>query len=131
MTPLRTRPQPQETGDRSEAAALISPMDRRGQRPPRGRRLLLFGCGAALLLVACIALCARYAGTTSVSVRAASVVIAPGRQAVFTEYVPAAGVVAPRTTAYLDAIEGGQVAEVLVEEGAFVTRGQVLLKLKN
>ena len=49
----------------------------------------------------------------------------------FTEYVPANAVVAPRKTAYLDAVEGGQVAEVMVEEGAFVTRGQVLLKLKN
>jgi HlyD family secretion protein len=64
-------------------------------------------------------------------VREASVVISPVRQAVFTEYVPATATVAPRTTAYLDAVEGGQVAEVMVEEGAFVTRGQVLLKLKN
>ena len=49
----------------------------------------------------------------------------------FSEYVAANAVVAPRKTAYLDAVEGGQVAQVLVEEGAFVTRGQVLLKLTN
>src|SRR5262249_41564517 len=47
------------------------------------------------------------------------------------EYVPATGRVAPRTTAYLDAIEGGQVAEVLVEEGALVHQGQPLVRLKN
>jgi HlyD family secretion protein len=73
----------------------------------------------------------RYALTRSVVVREASVVVSPVRQAVFTEYVPAQAIVAPRTTAYLDAIEGGQVAEVMVEEGAQVARGQVLLKLKN
>ncbi len=109
----------------------FSPMDRRVATKSHGRRGVLFGSGAAVLLAVCIALYARYALTRSVTVRAASVVIAPVRQEVFTEYVPATGVVAPRTTAYLDAVEGGQVAEVLVEEGAFVTRGQVLLKLKN
>jgi HlyD family secretion protein len=109
----------------------FSPMDRRVQPQPRGRRWLLLGIGAAVLLAAAVALYARYALTRSVTVREASVVIAPVRRAVFTEYVPATAVVAPRKTAYLDAVEGGQVAERLVEEGAFVTRGQVLLKLKN
>jgi HlyD family secretion protein len=109
----------------------FSAMDRRVEPPPRGRRRLLLGIGIAVLLTAFIALYARYALTRSATVRAASVVIAPVKRSVFTEYVPATAVVAPRTTAYLDAVEGGQVAEVLVEEGAFVTRGQVLLKLKN
>ena len=109
----------------------FSPMDRRVQVRPRGRRWLLLGSAAAVLLAAAVALYARYALTRSVTVREASVVIAPVRRAVFTEYVPATAVVAPRKTAYLDAVEGGQVAERLVEEGAFVTRGQVLLKLKN
>jgi HlyD family secretion protein len=109
----------------------FSPMDRRVETKPRRGRRLLLGTGAAVLLAASIALYARYALTRSVTVREASVVIAPVRREVFTEYVPATALVAPRTTAYLDAVEGGQVAEVLVEEGAFVTRGQVMLKLKN
>jgi HlyD family secretion protein len=109
----------------------FSPMDRRVDTKVRGRRWVLLGTGAAVLLAACIALYARYALTRSVTVREASVVIALVRRAVFTEYVPATAVVAPRRTAYLDAVEGGQVAEVLVEEGAYVTRGQVLLRLKN
>ena len=109
----------------------FSPMDRRVQTKPRARRWLLLGTGAAVLLAAAVALYARYALTRSVTVREASVVIAPVKRGVFTEYVPATAVVAPRKTAYLDAVEGGQVAERLVEEGAFVTRGQVLLKLKN
>ena len=109
----------------------LSPMDRQVASQPRARRRLLLGAAVALLLAICVALYARYALTRSVTVREASVVIARVRQEVFTEYVPAAAVVAPRRTAYLDAVEGGQVAEVLVEEGAFVTRGQVLLQLKN
>lgn len=106
-------------------------MDRRVEAKPRRRRWLLLGVGAATLLGVLVALYVRYALTRSVVVREASVVVSTVRQAVFTEYVPATSVVVPRTTAYLDAIEGGQVAEVMVEEGAFVNRGQVLLKLKN
>lgn len=106
-------------------------MDRRVEGKPHGRRWLLLGTVVAVLLAVFIPLYVRYALTRSATVREASVVIAPVRQEVFTEYVPATAVVAPRMTAYLDAVEGGQVAEILVEEGAFVTRGQLLLKLKN
>ncbi len=119
---------PQAAVDEEEK---YSPMDRLVETQPRWRRWLLPGSGALLLLVIAGTLYTRYALTRSVTVREASVVIAPVRREVFTEYVPATGVVAPRTTAYLDAVEGGQVSEVLVEEGEFVTRGQVLLKLKN
>jgi len=109
----------------------FSAMDRRVESQPRRRRWLLIGAGVAVALAVLVALYVRYALTRSVVVREASVVVSPVRQAVFTEYVPATATVAPRTTAYLDAIEGGQVAEVMVVEGAVVTRGQVLLKLKN
>src|SRR5579864_8410907 len=106
----------------------LSPMDRPVEKKPHRRRWVLLISGVSVLLASAGALYARYALTRSVTVREASVVIAPVRQAVFTEYVPATAVVAPRKTAYLDAVEGGQVTEVLVEEGAFVTRGQVLLR---
>src|SRR3954467_9913381 len=100
----------------------FSAMDRRVEDKPRRRRWLFIGVGAAALLGILVALYVRYALTRSVVVREASVVISPVRQAEFTEYVPATAVVVPRTTVYLDAVEGGQVAEVMVEEGAFVTR---------
>src|SRR3569833_990389 len=109
----------------------FSAMDRRVETKPRRHLWLSIGIGAAALLGVLAALYIRYALTRSVVVREACVVISTIRQAEFTEYAPATAVVAPRTTAYLDAVEGGQVAEVMVEEGAFVTRGQVLLKLKN
>ena len=115
----------------ADDSAALSPMDRQVEARPRWRSRALLGAGAAVLLTICIVLYTRYALTRAVTVRAASVVIAPVRRAVFTEYVAANAVVAPRKTAYLDAVEGGQVAEVLVEEGATVTRGQVLVKLTN
>jgi len=120
--------QTEETEQENEQ---FSAMDRRVESKPRGRRRLLLSLGVAIVLAVAITLYVRFALTRSVTVRAASLVIAPVSEGVFTEYVPATAVVAPRKTAYLDAVEGGQVAERLVEEGAFVTQGQVLAKLKN
>ena len=109
----------------------FSAMDRRVESRPRWRRWLVICAAAAVVLAVAVALYVRFALTRSVVMSETQVAISSVKQALFTEYVPATAVIAPRTTAYLDAIEGGQVAEVLVEEGAFVTRGQVLLKLKN
>ena len=63
----------------------FGPMDQRVDTRPRRRRWLLLGSGAALLLVASVALYSRYFLTRSVTVREASVVIAPVRRGVFTE----------------------------------------------
>ena len=49
----------------------------------------------------------------------------------FREYIPVTGNVVPRTTVYLDAVDGGQITAVHVEEGAFVTAGQPLVTFKN
>ena len=49
----------------------------------------------------------------------------------FREYIPVTGNVVPRTTVYLDAIGGGKVTEVHVEEGAFVKAGDPLVTFKN
>jgi HlyD family secretion protein len=125
---VRSLPGPRLVSDDEER---ISAMDRRVEARAPLRKWLLIGGGAAVLLAVIVVLYVRFALTRTVAVRENQVAIAPVRQALFTEYVPATAVIAPRSTAYLDAIEGGQVAEVLVEEGALVTRGQVLLKLKN
>jgi HlyD family secretion protein len=49
----------------------------------------------------------------------------------FHEYIPVTGNVVPLATVYLDAVEGGQVTDVFVEEGALVNAGDALVRLKN
>jgi HlyD family secretion protein len=49
----------------------------------------------------------------------------------FREYIPVSGNVVPRTTVYLDAVEGGQVTHVYAEAGASVEAGEPLARLKN
>ncbi len=106
-------------------------MDRRVEPPSRARRRVLWGAVAALLLCVAAAAYWRFALTRTLVVNAEQLVIAPVKIGVFAEYIPAQATIAPRTTAYLDAVEGGQVAEKLVEEGAFVKRGEVIVRLKN
>ncbi|MEW7289344.1 efflux RND transporter periplasmic adaptor subunit [Aquimarina sp. 2304DJ70-9] len=49
----------------------------------------------------------------------------------FDDYITINGVVAPISTIYMDAYEGGRVTEKLIEEGAMVKKGDVILKLEN
>ncbi len=49
----------------------------------------------------------------------------------FQEYIARTGTVNPITTVYLDAIEGGRVEEILLEEGSMVQKGDVILRLSN
>lgn len=50
---------------------------------------------------------------------------------VFQDYITVQGTVEPITTIYLDAVEGGRVEEILIEEGNMVKKGDVILRLSN
>jgi len=73
----------------------------------------------------------HYGLRSALSVPKSRVTIAVVVHAPFAEYVPLTGGVVPIKTVYLDAIEGGQVTDVFVEEGARVVSGQPLVKLRN
>lgn len=49
----------------------------------------------------------------------------------FDDYITINGSVAPITTIYMDAYEGGRVTEKLIEEGATVKKGDIILTLEN
>jgi HlyD family secretion protein len=52
-------------------------------------------------------------------------------QGKFDDYITINGNVAPIATIYMDAYDGGRVAEKLIEEGATVKKGDIILKLEN
>lgn len=60
-----------------------------------------------------------------------NIVISRVEQAQFTEYLPLRGVVEPEDTVFIDAIDGGRVEQVFIQEGALVEQGQQILKLSN
>jgi len=49
----------------------------------------------------------------------------------FQEMIPGTGNVEPRTTIYLDAVEGGRIEEIFVLEGEEVAQDQPILRLSN
>ncbi len=49
----------------------------------------------------------------------------------FNDYITVPGTVEPISTVFLDALEGGRVEEILIEEGSMVKKGDIILKLAN
>lgn len=49
----------------------------------------------------------------------------------FQEYIRVVGIVEPKNTTFLDAIEGGRVEEIFLEAGNMVRRGDPILRLSN
>ncbi len=59
------------------------------------------------------------------------VTIASVLESKFQEFIPVDGVVFPKNTIYIDAVQGGFVEKVYVEDGAMLKKGDTILKLAN
>lgn len=70
-------------------------------------------------------------GGRSLVIDNSRVVTSKVERGVFEDFIPIRGQVTPRQTVYLDAIEGGRVDEKLVEDGALVSAGDLLVVLSN
>ena len=57
--------------------------------------------------------------------------IEPVFKGAFQDYIRIIGIVEPISIVYLDAVEGGMVEEILIEEGTMVNKGDVILRLSN
>ncbi|PKG85138.1 efflux transporter periplasmic adaptor subunit [Colwellia sp. 75C3] len=65
------------------------------------------------------------------SVDNSRIVISKVTSGVFEDFIPIRGRVTPAKTVYLDAIEGGRVERILVEDGANLTAGNLIVELSN
>ncbi len=105
-------------------------MDRRIEKKRfTPRRIAIFG-GAALL-VAFTTWQLLTINPSSLNVEAEKLTLAPVTYGPFLEYIVEQGAVMPLTTIYLDAVEGGRVEEVYVEQGTHVEQGTPILRLSN
>ncbi|SFR97489.1 efflux RND transporter periplasmic adaptor subunit [Sphingomonas jatrophae] len=105
-------------------------MDRVVVRRGLGQRAKLAIAGGALALALPLGWWAMPSGSSQ-TVAATQLTIAPVRQGVFEDFLPLRARVTPLVTVFLDAVEGGRVEEVLVEDGATVAKGQLLARLSN
>ncbi len=88
------------------------------------------------LLFATIVLCGLFAfwqanGARQANIDTDKLVISTVTLGAFEDYIPIRGSVTPKRTVYLDAMEGGRVEKVLIEDGAIVAQGQLLAELSN
>ncbi len=98
------------------------------------KKLPVKQAGIALAVIAGLALAwfaFAPAGGRSLVIDNSRVVTSEVTRGVFEDFIPIRGQVTPRQTIYLDAIEGGRVEERLVEDGAMVKAGDLLVVLSN
>jgi HlyD family secretion protein len=112
---------------------MTSSMDRKVERPKwRSRRTLVAAASAAALCAALVlGVSLIGAGKRTVRVPSATVTVDTVASGVFHDITPLRGKVAPHDIIYLDALEGGQVREVMAHAGDVVTVGQPLLAFRN
>ena len=87
--------------------------------------------GVALLAVLILASFFSTTGKSKLNVDTQRITISEVSKGNFQEFIPIDGVVLPIKTIYLDATEGGQVQNILVEDGATLTQGQPIIQLTN
>lgn len=98
------------------------------KHPKRKRNLLI---AAGVLAVALLVLLLTRSQSSELNVSRKKITISVVTVGEFGEYIIADGIVFPLKTIYLDAVEGGRVAERYVQDGDRVTEGQPVLKLVN
>jgi len=87
--------------------------------------------GAILLLSFVIYLSTSVGGNSTLNIDSERIIVSTVKDGAFQENIPVNGTVLPITTIYLDALEGGRVEEIFVEDGAIMQQGEPILRLSN
>jgi HlyD family secretion protein len=93
------------------------------------RTKIALGAAALVLLALLFWWFAPTAGSQTVA--AERLTISAVSKGTFDDFLPLRARVEPLVTVYLDAVEGGRVEKILVEDGAIVQQGQLLAVLSN
>jgi HlyD family secretion protein len=121
-----------KTGQQSPGVGLSGAgMDRKVTRKmPLQHKLGIGAAGFGILLFAWWFI-DTIAGGRSLSVNSQRVIVSEATTGTFEDFVPLRGRLVPKSTVYLDAIEGGRVDKILVEDGALVEAGEPIVVLSN
>lgn len=108
-------------------------MDRPIARPMwrRPRVLAAAGAVAGVLAVGGLGVAVVGGAKSSVRVPIQNVTLSTVRPGVFHDFVTLRATAQPRDVIYLDALEGGQVQQVMAQAGDVVAAGQPLLRFRN
>ena len=106
-------------------------MDRIVERKMPLSRKAGFGIIGVLLLVFAWWFINTLLDGRSLSVDTGRITVSTVTSGTFEDYIPLRGRLMPRSTVYLDAIEGGRVEQVLVEDGTMVEAGDPIAVMSN
>jgi HlyD family secretion protein len=106
-------------------------MDRVVEKKIPHRRIVGYGLAGIVAILFAWWLVGMLLGGRSLSVNAQRIFVSPVTVGTFEDFIPLRGRLVPRSTVYLDAIEGGRVEQVLVEDGALVEAGDPITVLSN
>jgi HlyD family secretion protein len=100
------------------------------KKMPLGR-MVSYGVGAVVAALFIYWLVGMLLGGRSLSVNSQRIFVSDVTVGTFEDFIPLRGRLVPRSTVYLDAIEGGRVEEVLIEDGTIVAAGDPIALLSN
>jgi HlyD family secretion protein len=118
--------QPDRGAPLPDAGGMDRPLARK-----RWQGMTLVWLALAALLLAAVGFTVTYPVGRSLTVADDRLLLAPVSAGIFEDTIPIRARVAPLKTVYLDAMQGGRVEEILVEDGAPVVAGQPLVRLSN
>lgn len=108
-----------------------SGMDRRVEKKKQPwKKIGLAGAAlAGVLFVGSMVMDAQ--GGRSFKVEQSRLVISAVTEGTFEDFIPVRGRVTPLKTLFLDAVEGGRVERILVEDGTMLKKGDLIVELSN
>lgn len=106
-------------------------MDRKVEKKTPIATRLGYGAAALALLAFGWWFVDTLMGGRSLTVNSQRIAVSPVTVGTFEDFIPLRGRLVPRSTVYLDAIEGGRVEEILVEDGTTVKAGDLIAVLSN
>ena len=106
-------------------------MDRKvAKKTPIGRNVTYAAAGLLIMVFAWWLIDALMSGR-SLSINSQRITVSNVTVGTFEDFIPLRGRLVPSSTVYLDAIEGGRVDEILVEDGVIVEAGDLIAVLSN
>lgn len=98
-----------------------------------GKKWKYISIATVAVIIICVAIWSVMTlnGDRSFRVEADTLTIAKVTTGIFEDYIPIRGSIVPRTTVFLDAIEGGRVGRVYAEDGDILNKGDLIVSLTN
>ncbi len=106
-------------------------MDRIIEKKKWTPKKITYIAGGAILVVLVIYNFLFADRSAKLNVKSEKITISKVQRGAFQEFIPVTGTIMPIKTIYLDAMEGGRVDKLFLEQGAMVKQGDEILKLTN